>query len=389
MILPIGDTPNPTHYRAWVTWVLMALNVLVYLVFTLPLSLEPADPADPRLAEWMSMVAPQLGELQQAALASSLSVWDLVVFDHGFLVWDPTILDLITGMFMHAGLMHLAGNMLFLWIYGDNVEHRLGRLGYLVAYLGTGAVSTLVFALLAGDSGAPLIGASGAISGVLGLYALLFPENRVKVFVFLFPFLMRTVLIRAWIVLGFYLFVDNVLPLLFGAEGNVAHGAHVGGFIAGVALGFVGERRRWRWPWSGVAPRTPLADGPVPIAEDLARAIAAGDRSLAVSMHSRLTASELRQLAVADVVTLADWLEGAGYDATAERLLRRGLSRRLSRQERASIYLALGLARIRSGQGPLAWQHLRRVLSLDPDEPTRQAALRAMEEIGYGPTLTG
>ena len=131
-----------------------------------------------------------------------------------------------------------------------------------------------------------------------------------------------------------------------------------------------------------------MADGPVPIAEDLSRAIEAGDRSLAVSIHGRLPPSELRRLSVERVVTLADWLEAAGYDATAERLLRRGLSRRLPARARARIYLALAQARLRSGQGPLAWQHLRRVLELDPDEATEAAALRAMEQIGFGPKLS-
>ena len=84
MILPIGDTPNPTNYRPWVTWLLMALNVAVYLLVTLPLSLVPADPRDPRLVHWIRGVAPQLGEADLAAVASAISAWDLVVFDHGF-----------------------------------------------------------------------------------------------------------------------------------------------------------------------------------------------------------------------------------------------------------------------------------------------------------------
>jgi len=380
MILPIGDTPNPRNYRAWVTWTLMALNTLVYVLVTLPLSLVPAHPADPRLAAWVKAVAPQLGTDQLAAVAQQVSAWDLVVFDHGFLVWDPSLLDLFTALFMHAGIAHLAGNMLFLWIYGDNVEHRLGRLGFLMAYLGTGIASTLAFSLLA-EGGAPLIGASGAISGVLGLYALMFPSNRVKVLVFLFPILVRTVFVPAWIVLGVYLLIDNVVPLLLHTGGSVAYGAHVGGFVAGVALGFWGERRRWRWPWSGEAPRLRVADGPVPCAEDLSRAIQAGDRSHAVSVYGHLPPAEVPRLPVEHIVTLADWLEGAGYDATAEHLLRRGLSRRLPGPARARIHLALGLARLRSGQGPLAWQHLRRVLTLDPDPETERTALQAMDRI--------
>lgn len=385
MILPIGDTPNPRNYRAWVTWALMALNILVYLVGTLPLSLVAARADDPRLAAWLRAVAPQVGPDQLAVVARQVSAWDLVVFEHGFKVWDPSLLDLGTAMFMHAGLAHLAGNMLFLWIYGDNVEHRLGRLGYLMAYLGTGALSTLAFSALAHGGGAPLIGASGAISGVLGLYALLFPGNRVKVLVFLFPIFVRTVLVPAWIVLGVYLLLDNVLPLLLHTGGSVAHGAHVGGFVAGVVLGFWGERRRWRWPWSGEAPRARVADGPVPCADDLTRAIRSGDRSHAVAVYGRLPPVELSHVPVDDIVVLADWLEAAGYDATAEQLLRRGLSRRLPARAQARIHLALGTARLRSGQGPQAWQHLRRVLALDPDAETELAALEGMDRIGVVP----
>ena len=380
MILPIGDTPNPQHYRALVTWGLMALNVLVYAFGTLPLSLVPAHPADPRLAEWMHAVAPHIGTDQLAVVASQLTAWDLFVFEHGFLTWAPSPVDLFTSMFLHAGLLHLGGNMLFLWIYGDNVEHRLGRAGFLLAYLGTGALSTLVFSLLS-DGGAPLIGASGAISGVLGLYALLFPGNHVKVLLFFFPFLVRTVFIRAWLVLGFYLLVDNLLPMLLQTGGNVAHGAHVGGFVGGVALGFLGERRRWRWPWTGEAPRARVADGPVPCAEDLARAIEARDRSRAISLYGRLPRRECATLAVEHIVRLADWLEAAGYDASAEQLLRRGLAARVEGPARARIHLALGQARLRSGQGPLAWQHLRRVLLLQPDPETAQAARHALHRI--------
>ena len=101
--------------------------------------------------------------------------------------------------------MHLFGNMLFLWIYGDNVEYRLGRLAFLLWYLATGVAATLFFAVFALDSTVPLVGASGAISGVLGFYFLWFPRNTVRLFVFLFPFFMNVVAVPARIVLGVYL----------------------------------------------------------------------------------------------------------------------------------------------------------------------------------------
>jgi len=384
MIFPIGDTPNPRNYTPWVTWTLMALNIGVFLFVTLPLAWVGVEATDPRVVEWVhSLGGPRPG-FDAVSFAAQLSAWDLFVFDHGFRASDPSALDLLSAMFMHAGLPHLVGNMLFLWIYGDNVEHRLGRRGFLIAYLGTGAVSTLAYAILAHGGGAPLIGASGAISGVLGLYALMFPGNRVRLLIFLFPILVRTVMVPAWIVLGLYLLLDNVVPLLMGAGGNVAYGAHVGGFVAGVALGALGERWRWRWPWRGRTPRRHVVDGPVPSSSDLAQAIQRGDRRGAVGLLSRMPRREVEALPIAQVVVLADWLEEAGYHTSAEELLRRGLARRAPATELARVHLALGLSRLRSGQGPLAWQHLRRVEHLDPDAETLAAARAAMAEVARG-----
>ncbi|MCA9566851.1 MAG: rhomboid family intramembrane serine protease, partial [Myxococcales bacterium] len=135
-------------------------------------------------------------------------------------------------------------NLLFLWIFGDNVEARLGSVPFLLFYLVCGAAATGLYALLAGPSLVPLVGASGAISGVLGAYLLWFPHNRVKLFVGLWPIWLDIILVPAWVVLGSYLVLDNVLPLLLGAGGNVAYGAHVGGFLAGLAVaGALGRSR--------------------------------------------------------------------------------------------------------------------------------------------------
>ncbi len=137
--------------------------------------------------------------------------------------------------------------MLFLWIFGDNVEHRRGKLGYLLTYQGTGMAATLFFSLFAPDSRVPMLGASGAISGILGCYFWWFPANQVRVFIFLFPFFMDVVQVPARFVLGIYLLVDNLLPFLLkvGAATGVAHGAHIGGFLAGLALAVaLGQKKR-------------------------------------------------------------------------------------------------------------------------------------------------
>lgn len=250
MFLPIGDAPNPPGFRAWMTWLLILANVAVYLGLTLPMSLVGVDPADPRLAPFLEIARDRLppGAPLHAVLAR-LTQWDLFVMEWGYQPGDPAVVDLFTSMFLHGGLLHLLGNMLFLWIYGDNVEHRLGRIGFLAAYLLTGVAATLGFSLFAGDSLVPMVGASGAISGVLGLYFLLFPRNQVKILVAFFPLFLNVWFVPARVVLGFYLVIENLLPMLGGLQSGVAYGAHIGGFVAGLALAFVGERLDWRWPW--------------------------------------------------------------------------------------------------------------------------------------------
>ncbi len=243
MFIPIGDSPNPPG-TAWVNITLISVNVIVFLML-MPLSGQQADLTDPIAIEYLRTLRHEQGlsPLQLRQYAASISEYDLVVFRHGFRPAEPSVLDIFTAMFLHGGWMHLLGNMLFLWIYGDNVEHRLGRLGYLAAYLGTGVAASLGDGLLRMDSGIPSVGASGAISGVLGLYFLWFPRNRVRVWVFLFPLFANVIHLPARLVLGFYLIFDNILPvLLTSGSGGVSHGAHIGGFAAGWLLALVLNR---------------------------------------------------------------------------------------------------------------------------------------------------
>ncbi|HET8946687.1 MAG TPA: rhomboid family intramembrane serine protease [Candidatus Polarisedimenticolia bacterium] len=252
MFLPLGDSPNPPG-RPFVTWALIALNVAVY-VWLLPLSFRPADPGDPTFSAYLQAIADDrhltMPEVRQ--VAGGLSAYDLVVFRHGFHPAAPTIVGLLSSMFLHGGLMHLLGNMLFLWIYGDNVEYRLGRILYLVTYLGTGAVAGFGDMLIRMGSDLPAVGASGAISGVLGLYFVWFPYNRVRTYVFLFPLFVNVVELPARLVLGAFVLIDNLLPLVFGGDAGVSHGAHVGGFVAGAAFALATRGGLLRRPESGV-----------------------------------------------------------------------------------------------------------------------------------------
>jgi membrane associated rhomboid family serine protease len=240
MFLPIGDQPNPRG-TPWVNYLLLGLNIAVFLGVSLPLMLRPADPSDPLVLEYLRLLMRQNpGVSEQVLLAQmlqDLSAYDFFVMRWGYRPADPSLVTVLTSMFLHGSALHLAGNMLFLWIYGDNVEHRLGRWAYLAAYLATGTAATLGYALLApGQDGlVPMVGASGAISGVLGLYFIWFPRNKVRVFVLLFPFYVDVWHIGARWVLGFYLVAENLLPFFWGSGGSVAYGAHIGGFIAGMA----------------------------------------------------------------------------------------------------------------------------------------------------------
>jgi membrane associated rhomboid family serine protease len=148
----------------------------------------------------------------------------------------PVAATIFTSMFLHGGVLHIAGNMLYLWIFGNNVEDDTGRLRFILFYLLCGAVAALTHALVNRTSIIPMIGASGAVSGVLGAYLLLYPRARVVTLVF-FGFYIRTMEIPAIIVLGSW-FVIQFLSALSASSsgGGIAWYAHVGGFVAGLVL---------------------------------------------------------------------------------------------------------------------------------------------------------
>ena len=153
--------------------------------------------------------------------------------------------SLVTAMFMHGGWLHLMGNMLYLWIFGDNVEDRLGRLRYLLFYLACGLIASFCHVLFNLTSRVPMVGASGAIAGVLGAYLFMFPRARVRVLVFIFIFF-TTVAVPAWLMLGLWFALQalNAWPSGGGAGGGTAYLAHVGGFVAGFAYAWRRQRRR-------------------------------------------------------------------------------------------------------------------------------------------------
>jgi membrane associated rhomboid family serine protease len=390
MFFPVGDTPNPRG-TPYVNYLLIGVNVAVFLFISLPLMNARPDLNDPLLPEYLRAIAGQ-GRFSIQQILDQATAYDLFVFRHGYRPADPSAADLLTAMFLHGGWLHLAGNMLFLWIFGDNVEHRLGRIGYLLAYLGTGVAATLFFAFFVRGSQMPLVGASGAISGVLGFYYLWFPLNQVKTFVFLFPFIMNTFLIPARFVLGFYLLVDNLIPFLLngGAAGaGVAHGAHIGGFLAGLGLArgidhlpAARQRRRSRERLREEEADAAEADA----AEALARHLRRGEPTRAAAHYFTMGREERRRAAVADLLAVGEHLLAADEPEAALTLFRRFIAERPAGPGLDRAYLGAGKALVERPRGAVAaYQYFLAALDEAQTPEVADAAreyLRAIERMG-------
>ena len=235
MFIPLGDDNSDRRIRPVVNYALIGLNILVFfflqgmggnLPFTYSFSTVPQEIlTGTDVVTQESVVSdPATGERYRVP---GLGVTPLSVY-----------LTLLTSMFMHGGLMHLLGNMLYLHIFGDNIENLMGHLRYLIFYLTCGVLASLahVFAsaALGADLLVPSLGASGAISGVLGGYFLLFPKRRVRVLIFRF---IREVPALVAIGVWFAFQLISSLGMFSGGEGGgVAYGAHIGGFVAGLIL---------------------------------------------------------------------------------------------------------------------------------------------------------
>ena len=216
-MLPIGDDDSDRRFAPLINYVLIAINILVFVFlqgmggnekFTYAFSTVPAE-----ILTGKDIAS---GHLEPTPV--------------------PVYFTLITSMFMHGGWAHLLGNMLFLWVFGDNIENRIGHLRYFIFYLVCGIIASLCHVFVSGSDGLiPSLGASGAISGVLGGYLLLFPSRRVRVIMG-----RGITTVPAFVALGLWIVfqVINGMGMLGGDEtgGGVAYAAHIGGFVAGLAL---------------------------------------------------------------------------------------------------------------------------------------------------------
>lgn len=220
MFIPLHDRNGLEHIKVqWVTITLIVINVVTWLI-----------------------TGPLAGEEEALKAATSLGFIPAVVFDYATLepslVMVPPDATLITYAFLHTDIIHLASNMLFLWVFGDNVEDALGHVRFLIFYLACAVAGALVHGLVMPQSPGPLIGASGAVSGVVAAYLLLHPKVRVWVLVlFRFPLPLPAFLpLIFWIGQQFFMLaVDD--------RSGVSWGAHVGGIVAGALLVLVMRRR--------------------------------------------------------------------------------------------------------------------------------------------------
>jgi len=222
-VFPLYDE-NPTRITPYITYGLIGINVLVFL-------------------HQLSLSQAQLNQFFQlyAVVPRQLSISFA-----GGTVGQPVAewVTLFSSQFLHGGWWHLIGNMVYLWVFGNNIEDRLGHFKFIIFYLGCGALAALCQWFVGMDSSIPSLGASGAISGILGAYLIRFPQALVTTFVFLGIFI-TTLKVQAWILIGFYIVqnvVSGVVDLQRAANmtmetGGVAYWAHIGGFAFGLLLG--------------------------------------------------------------------------------------------------------------------------------------------------------
>lgn len=384
MILPLSDAPNPRGTPV-VNYALIALNIAIFVLITAPLSRRAPDYQSAAFLDYARTIQQTLPRSVPIEYAlQGVSAYDVFVFAHGFRPAAASLQDLLFSMFLHGGFMHLFGNMLFLWIYGDNVEYRLGGVRYLLYYLLTGAAATLFYSLFALGSKFPLVGASGAISGVLGFYFLWFPRNTVRLFVFLFPFFMNVVQVPARLVLGIYLVLDNVLPFILSrgsGSGGVAHGAHIGGFLAGLVVAHWMNRRETVTPPGEYRARAAVGESPPPL--NLTGLVHAGRMEDAARSYFALVPEASRNaLSPEAMLQLGQWLAAHDHPEAALNVFRRYLRDHPRGPGRAEAHVGAGLVQLRALRRVApAYQHFLEALDADPLPETAALAQAGLREI--------
>lgn len=389
--IPVGDE-NPTSRRPVVNFALIALNGLVFL--------------------WLNVVR---GEGFFDPLREDVLRW-------GLLPGDPTPERFLTSLFVHAGPLHLLGNMWFLHIFGDNVEDKLGRARYLLLYLGWGVAASAAFLVFGKPSGGgagvspealrqwmdmPLVGASGAISGVMGAYLVFFPRARIRMIVFLIVFIYPFA-VPAILVIGLYFFQDLVLGIYMGTrpEGSgIAYAAHTGGMVAGVVTALAlkpwlrsrGEGTAWDRD-TGFAPGGPTrAESeedrvprevprtiPLPdLRDQLVGAVLDGRMDLALELHRRWMERPRGEILPPVVeMELAHEIFRRGRVEEAAEAYLRYLADHPRGDDAAEAKFRLGLIHVRAlGDRDKARDWLRQAAAEHPDPETAAFARRELSRL--------
>ena len=228
MFIPYKDD-NPRILVPYVTWTIMGINILIFL-YQLLLNQE----------SYFTFL------IDYSAIPNNIvGDGNLALREWGFSSWLNPYLTIITSLFLHGGFMHLIGNMVFLYIFADNVESILGHKKFILYFLLCGIIATLTQIWISSDSVVPIIGASGAISGIMAGYMLKYPSARIHTLVFVFP-----VVLPAVVVVGFWFAtqVMNGFGNLYNADGGgVAWFSHIGGFVAGGLVMFVISKGKFYW----------------------------------------------------------------------------------------------------------------------------------------------
>jgi membrane associated rhomboid family serine protease len=237
MIMPLYDDNSQRIRTPFVNYILIAINIFVFVMFQ-------NFGENERFIYTFSAVPAEIisgKDIQSSPTVLGKTRSGEEIIQPGL---EPTpftvYITLITSMFMHGGIGHILGNMLFLWIFGDNVEDRLGHLQYLLFYIIVGILASLAHVatcvLLKSDLLTPSLGASGAISGVMGAYLIFYPNNSVTVLIFRFVTTVPAIVaVGLWFAMQLF---SSFMELGAGEGGGVAYGAHIGGFIAGIPLAF-------------------------------------------------------------------------------------------------------------------------------------------------------
>ena len=234
MFFPISDDDRAINRPVYVTQVLLLINVLVFAYqvsnpeFTYGWSVIPREITTGE--DLVGMILLEVPDREPIQLPQAPGP-------------TPIYLTLLTSMFMHSGTGHIVGNMLYLWIFGDNVEHRFGPMRFLIFYVSAGLAASIAQIMLDPNGPVPTLGASGAIAGVMGAYMVLFPRNRVNaVFLFSIVSVPAIVVLGMWILTQFVSGYGSIMQSA-GQVGGVAYAAHIGGFITGVCGGLVARTR--------------------------------------------------------------------------------------------------------------------------------------------------